>query len=108
MNHRTDNKMEPQELASSTRFALISLNATHYDKPDPRISSTAVEIKKKKETGDKKKREKENPLPVKEKSQLKEIDDEKIIPGIRSRRRPWNSVTFDPDELMSGKLWFTD
>lgn len=30
------------------------------------------------------------------------IDDEKIIPGIRAKRNPWNSITFDSDDFFGG------
>jgi len=33
---------------------------------------------------------------------LKDIDDEKIIPGIRAKRSPWNSIDFEADDFFGG------
>ena len=33
---------------------------------------------------------------------LKGIDDEKIIPGIKSKRSPWNSIDFEADDFFGG------
>ncbi len=33
---------------------------------------------------------------------LKEIDDEKVIPGIKTKRSSWNSVDFETDDFFGG------
>jgi hypothetical protein len=32
----------------------------------------------------------------------KDNDDEEIIPGLRARNNPWNSITFDADDFFGG------
>lgn len=39
---------------------------------------------------------------------LGDTDDEKVIPALKARRGYWNSVTFDADDLLSGRLVFID
>lgn len=36
----------------------------------------------------------------KEDIELRDIDDEKIILGIKAKRNPWNSITFDKDDFL--------
>ena len=42
---------------------------------------------------------KNKPNTAKPKPELKEVDDEKIIPGMRTKRSPWNSVDFEADDF---------
>ncbi len=46
--------------------------------------------------------EEENISSLEEKSTLEGIDDEKIIPGIKAKRSPWNSIDFEVDNFFGG------
>lgn len=39
---------------------------------------------------------------LEEKPNLEDIDDEKIIPGIKAKRTPWNSIDFEADNFFGG------
>lgn len=49
-------------------------------------------------------REGDRSIRDKDEIDLKDIDDEKIIPGIKAKRSPWNSITFDSDDFFGGMI----